>query len=386
MLAWPNPAALVRMPPPRLAALMVGSIFLAGLVVATSSASFLLPENWTQGTPDFPSHPLARAWVHWDAGWYAQIAATGYWYTPGEQSPVAFFPAYPLVVGAFQALGLNRYHGGILVSAGCGLAALLLFFRWAERLSPSRSALTATALLSLYPFSFFLYGAMYSDALFLLAVVGAFWALEKEQLGWAILLGAIATAARPIAPAVVLGLTVRHFELRKARGAALGLALLLPLLAATGLVAYMTYLGLRFDDPLAFVHTQSAPGWAQGVGWKTWLKLSLFEELIEVHRPGTFLKLAHGLIALGGLALVVPTWRQLGKGYALYSLAAIGIPTLSSKDFMGLGRYTIAAFPLFLTLALLSENRRPLLRWWLFASALGLLLLTAAFAADKYVA
>src|SRR5688572_33391170 len=45
--------------------------------------------------PDHPHTWITRAWAHWDSSWYASIADEGYWYVPGRQSPVAFFPAYP---------------------------------------------------------------------------------------------------------------------------------------------------------------------------------------------------------------------------------------------------------------------------------------------------
>src|SRR3982751_5393003 len=40
----------------------------------------------------------------WDSYWYADIAETGYSYVPGEQSRVAFFPAFPLCLRAFKAI------------------------------------------------------------------------------------------------------------------------------------------------------------------------------------------------------------------------------------------------------------------------------------------
>jgi len=61
------------------------------------------------------------------------------------------------------------------------------------------------------------------------------------------------------------------------------------------------------------------------------------------------------------------------------------MPTLSSKDFMGMGRYLLASFPLFLTLALLLRER-PRLRWGvLVTSAVLLLSLAAAYGAGAYV-
>ncbi|MBL9037864.1 MAG: hypothetical protein JNG84_05045, partial [Archangium sp.] len=41
---------------------------------------------------DLPSTPLIVGLTQWDASWYADIAEDGYWYVPGQQSPVAFFP------------------------------------------------------------------------------------------------------------------------------------------------------------------------------------------------------------------------------------------------------------------------------------------------------
>src|SRR3954470_3995771 len=45
-------------------------------------------------------------WFQGDAGWYYLIAEKGYSYTPGQQSPIAFFPTYPLLVhGVGELIG-----------------------------------------------------------------------------------------------------------------------------------------------------------------------------------------------------------------------------------------------------------------------------------------
>ena len=86
------------------------------------------------------------------------------------------------------------------------------------------------------------------------------------------------------------------------------------------------------------------------------------------------------------LALVVPTFKRLGLGYGLYALTVVAIPAVSSKDFQGLGRYVIAAFPLFLTAALLLADR-PRLRWAIMGgSALALTGCALALGSGAYVA
>ncbi|HZH02872.1 MAG TPA: hypothetical protein VEY30_03740, partial [Myxococcaceae bacterium] len=242
-------------------------------------------------------------------------------------------------------------------------------------------------LLLLYPFSLYLYGAVYSDALFLALVLGAFWCLEKGRSGWAAVLGALATATRPLAPAVVLGLTVRQIERARLEGRPLRFRDAVPLLASVGFLAYCAFLYAKFGDPLAFAHVQGAPGWDQAPGWHSWLKVTWFERVLD---PATSLRgqarlWIHALTACGALALVIPTGRRLGWGYAVYCAVAVGIPFVSSKDFMGMGRYVLSSFPLFLTGASVLEGRPRLRVTWLVVSGTGLAGLAYAFGADVYV-
>ena len=366
-------------------------IALACIVAATVGTYVLAPESITSGDPEDPSIAPIRALSRWDAGWYVNIAKNGYWYRgPTEQSPVAYFPLYALAIRAMAFLGFNRYVGGELVSLACGLGAVLIFFAWEKRLR-QRLALppgsSGGLLLALYPFAFYLYGVMYADGLALLLTIGAFLALEEDHPVLATGLGALATACRLIAPALVIGLLVRSLELRRRAGARIRLIDLLPALAGLGFVAYLCFLQLNFDDAFAFAHVQAAPGWDQTPGWHTWLKVSFFQTLFPRVAPMVAVCLVgHALATLGALALCVPTWRRLGVGYGTYCFIAVALPALSSKDFHSLGRYVIAAFPLFLVGGLLLESR-PRLRWvWLSASAATMLALAFAFGGGEYVA
>lgn len=330
---------------------------------------------------------LARAWARWDSGWYLSIASNGYSYSSGSQGPVAFFPGYPLAIRVVGNLGVDLVSSGFLVTLCCGILACWVFVRWAATQVSSAVAVHAAMLLVLYPFAFYLYGAVYSDALLLALVTGAFLCLEQDALLPATLLGAAATFTRPVAPAVVLGLLVRQLERRRRQGAPLRTWDFLPVLALAGLGLYMFFLGQRFGDPLAFLHVQSAAGWDQPPGWQTWLKLTWFHVLFPRVAPLVAIRLiGHALVAIGALALVPATRRRLGWGYAVYAAVAVGLPTLSSKDFMGLGRYVLSAFPLFLTLALLLRDNPRVFRLCILTSAVILVVLTLAWGAGGYVA
>jgi hypothetical protein len=159
------------------------------------------------------------------------------------------------------------------------------------------------------------------------------------------------------------------------------------LLGIGGLLAYMAFLGSRFDEPFAFEQAQSAPGWDQRPGPKTWFKTALASRWVHGdHSNYTFGVTFQGFLSVGAVLLTVLVLRKLGWGYALYLLAVLAIPLVGSKDFQGLGRYTLAAFPAFAVAGdWLVEH--PRLRVPVFvASSATLVFLCSAFARGAYVA
>lgn len=370
---------------PRVVALVaLGALLVCTATVAVTSRAF--PEGYSPARATWPELPAPIGWARLDAGWYAHIATEGYSYTPGQQSPVAFFPLYPLALRGLMALGLDTFLAGVLLTMVCGVLALVLFTHWARLRTDETTARDAGLLLALYPFAFFLYGAVYSDALFLLLVIGAFLLLERGQLVPAVLLAALATAARPVAPALVMGLLARRLEWKHERGQRWSVTDLLPVFAAAGFLLYVFYLWRTFGEPFAFVKVQSSPGWDQMPGWRTWAKVRWFQSFSWGMPVNDFLRLVvHATFTLGALALVWPTLRRLGWGYGLYTAAIVGLPALSSKDFMGMGRYLLPAFPLFLTLALLLRERPRLRLGVMAASGAFMVLLAAAYGAAEYV-
>jgi hypothetical protein len=253
--------------------------------------------------------------------------------------------------------------------------------------------------LLLWPYGYYLFGAVYADAMFLAALLGAFVLLELDQPVAAGLAGAVATATRPVGAAVILGLVLCtlyrrqvvtrssgrvHVDVRRLRGRDFGV-----LLSVGGLALYMAYLAARFGNPLAFVEAEKAPGWVQDASARVWLKYAFWHRLVELPTSGTqyFAAIAfQAVLVLGLLALVPLVGRRLGWGYASYTLVVLVMPLLGSKDFQGLGRYALAAFPVF---AVIGDGlqRRPRARVvWLGASAGVLLFLTAAYSRGAYLA
>ena len=109
--------------------------------------------------------------------------------------------------------------------------------------------------------------------------------------------------------------------------------------------------------------------------------------MLDHWRPGATFKLgSQALVSIAAFCLAWPTAKRIGWGYGLYLAAVVGMPLLASKDFQGLGRYVMAGFPAFLTLAALLGPHPRLSRAWLAVSALALAGLAVAFGADQYIA
>jgi len=370
----------------------------AALVVALSAVVAFATREQLRHNPELLGPSWMDGWFQFDAGWYLGIVRAGYSYLPGQQSSVAFFPAYPLGVrGLGDVLGDHQVAGHLLTVL-CGLSAVVLYALWARRRLPRRSAVMAVAVMLLYPYAFFLYGPMYADSLFLLSAVGAFVLLEKRWYLAAGIVGAVATAGRPVGVAVAVGLVVRTLEIlaedrRAAREAAttddpadvvaadavaatrtwpgwrdvvaavrdvrprhLGV-----LASALGLAAWCVYLWVEFGNPLAFVEVESAPGWNQGVGPRTWFKVVFLGTLLKGPWDVALLLSLQALACLCAVLLLRRVQRLFGWGYAAFTAVVLLIPIIGTKDFMGTGRYVLVAFPVMAAAADFLATRRR--RW-----------------------
>jgi hypothetical protein len=356
-----------------------------GLWVVSAVASIWLPNPGNQVIPPFRGWRWLQGWAQWDSGWYFAITTGGYGYVPGRQSTIAFFPAYPLAMRAVAVVVGNAYVAGMVVTVAAGAAAVRLFFGWlSARLTPA-GARAALALMLLYPYAFFLYGAVYPTALFVLAIVGAFVLLEHGRPWLSGLVGAVATAAQPTGIVLVIALAVRAVERRRDAGEPVwrdaGV-----LLSALGLGAFCIYQWRRFGDPFTFVTVQSA--WDQESGLRTWVKVRFFEDLTTLtdrHVLGSLSYLAHPVLTLGALALVPRVFRRFGYGYGTYALLAVVVPALATKNFFGMARYLLAAFPCFAVAGELLAERPRLARVVYPALAVVLVALTAAYSQGQYL-
>ena len=343
---------------------------------------------------------LLNPWAHWDGVWFLRIAANGY---ADPHSP-AFFPFYPVVVrGVGWLLGGRAELGGIVLSlvvfAGC---SALLFALVSADLGPG-IALLSVVYLALFPTSFFLQ-AIYSEGLFVLLTLACFLFARDGRWWLAGLAGLLATLTRSAGVLLVAPMLMYYFEQRGWRPARTDVHISAVMLIPAGLAVWMAYLWHRTGDPLAFAQVQRAWGRAFAapplVVWEGVLETLRGARQLMWSPPGpghpvtsayfppttTVLGLPFLVFAVGALVAGIRRLPVAYTGYAVVSLLfylsfpARGAPLLS------LPRFVLVVFPLFVALAAVSERRRWLQAVIIVLFVLGLVLLTARFAAFEWVA
>lgn len=370
---------------------------IAGVAAAVLAVSVLSNEHLPLAMRGHPT-PLAVApdgwrWLQafswWDGAWYAGIAEHGYAFSlrGGHQLPVVFFPAYPLLVRLVTPLAGNTVFAGFAVNLACGLAAAAVFFAWCRDRLDRTSARLALGCLLLYPGAFYLFGTLYADSMYLLLALAAFMLLERDQAVMAGLVAALAGATRPTGLALVVGLWALALERRGGLGVPgrrrLDLSVLKAadagvLLAPAGVAAYSAFLGLRFGNPLLFLSAER--GWRQSPGWRTWFKVEWFRRMSRgpYVEPHHFHLVGHLLVAVIAGALAVVVFRRFGLAYGLYAAGVVGLSAVSTKDFIGMGRYVLGAFPCFAAAGDLLATRWRASRLLVLAGSGALLLVLAS--------
>ena len=310
----------------------------------------LLPHRFKSGQWEESSHDWINMWSRWDAGWYMAIAQHGYSYHPGEQSSVAFFPLYPMLMRGLAFL-IGRPDGegcllaGILISNACLLLALVYLVRLLHLDYDASTASRAVFYLLVFPTSFY-FSAVYTESLFLLLSVASFYHARRRQWWLAGLAGGCASLTR--VPGILLFLPLCYeylvscrFDIHKLRLNALALALV-----PAGVGSYMAYLAWRFHDPLAFMHVEAAWGRQKIPPWE--LIASYLPPPFVLHTPErSFLDLC---VTIFFGFLVVRCWRTTRTSYALYASLSFAL-MLCSGSLQSIMRYGLALFPLFIVLA-----------------------------------
>ena len=300
--------------------------------------------------------------ARWDTGWYIGVALEGYRWEPSRisvQQNIAFFPAYPMLM-RYLGLFLARdvMWTGVLVSWVSFFWALVYVYRFARERFGDDAARASIGLLACYPFALF-FSTAYSEALFLLAIIGACYHFERDQLLKAGAWGLLAGLSRPngCLLSVVLALIAAR-ALWADRASNIGTAstqfirrIAVASLPGIGMLIYSAYIYSLTGNPLQWA--------AQNAAWGRvyrGLDTVVAEQAPLLNPDALYAFAAYQTVDAMQLAAVIfvfvavwPVFRRLGLPYAAMILINV-IPPLLMGGLLSMGRVTSVLFPAFVWL------------------------------------
>lgn len=303
--------------------------------------------------------------MQWDGGWYEWILDHGYEYRPdmGVQQPIAFFPFVSWVTWLAEfAVGRRAVAIGIVTLVGSA-ASVVAVYGCARAWRGERVARWAVVFMLVFPVSFFLW-SFYTEAIFIAASAGAFWAHRRGNHGIAAVLAAIAAMTRVFGLLVgVILIGLRLFGDKRPDRVAVWY-----LLGALAFIPVLVVQWIQWGDPFAFVGAQygwgrelSAPwvpvrthlGWVPhtGIGeyrWAALLDLVLFATALFC-----------------ALYAAYPRRRRRERNWPPESwiwILVMILPPLFTTIFVSMSRFTLAAWPMFVVLAVLAVRVHPVFR------------------------
>lgn len=303
------------------------------------------------GRQNYLASPWLWSWVNFDGEHYLSIAQMGY-----QPLTYFFFPIFPILCGFVgRMIGGNFASlaaGGLLVSNISFLVALIGVWKITEMDFGKRVARLAVLLLLFFPTSYY-FGSYYTESVFLVLAVWAYYFIRKDKWIWGGVAGGISTAARIIGVALFPSFAWEFLKSKKKTFFKIVATFLVP----AGILVYMYYLYVKTGDPLNFLNTVSIFGAQRSsnfvllpqVFYRYFFKI--LPSLNYSYFPlvfTTYLELFSSIIFL---TLSIFSFWKLRGGYAIYLLLGYLIPTLSGS-FSSLPRYVLVLFPGFILMAI----------------------------------
>ena len=332
--------------------------------------------NWVWGFGNFDG-------VH-----YLRLAQNGY----TAEYTQAFFPLYPLLIRLFNFLPKNTgldlslytdpsyFYTGMLLSIVIFIPALYFLYKlWQEEYNQKISDIAILLLLS-FPTAFY-FGAIYSEALFLLLVVLVFWSVKKDKFILAGVFAALASATKIQGALLFVFLVIELWNKhRRTWRDWLGV-----FISPLGLVIYMMFLKQTVGDPLYFLTSQSAFGASRTRSlvllpqvFYRYFKIMITVNPLTLNYFNALVEFIFTSVLIVGVVLA---FKKIKFSYWVFVVLAVIMPTLTGT-FSSMPRYALLAFPL---LPLIAKYKR-VSRYIIIAQSLVQIVLLALFIRGYWVA
>jgi len=318
---------------------------------------------------------MSYDWLHlfsaWDTGHYCGIAQS--WY-PSSVSPVwAFFPLYPAAIMLLGWFRIDPWVSAFMISTTFGLLSIVLFQKVAETYLPRTRALVATVLYFLLPAVFIFSAVSYTEPMFLLFSLLAWYFHLRRDDARAVMAAALCSLTRSYGILIVIPLMYDYLREKQFRNL---LLTAVPLFALSG---WLLYAFFRTDDLLAPLSAQAY--------WRTETVLTVTRALAQLATGSPeaiptllpLLRLAFVAVIFAAFTifLSIKAWK-IDRALGLYMFASIALITYFgfAQAYLSFPRFLMLLFPIGLPLyverrwlllvAIVLLSVLDFVAWWAF--------------------
>lgn len=320
---------------------------------------------------------LLWIWANFDGEHFLTIAEQGY-----SRTNFAFFPLYPLLINLVNKLtNLPYLYAGMMLSSLFFLGSLYYLRKIILLDYPQKLAVKALILISFYPLSFY-YHSVYTDSLFLFTSTASFYYARKQSWYLAAFFGFFNTFSRVTGVALVIALFVEWllenkknlYNFKPLAINFLRTAFMPLIIASGGLLLYMLFLQINYNDFLLFQKSMSA--WKQSnIVFPPQVIFRYLKIFSEVNPNLYEYKIAilefSSLIIY--LSLTFYTILKIRVSYGIFMFILLTMVTFTGT-FAGTPRYMLHLFPGFIAMSLLIKTSKQLYAVMAIFIILGLLL------------
>jgi len=328
---------------------------------------------WTVWIPaDFEiNRPFwLNVWFRWDSGWIMSIVEGGYSFVRGQQNNTVFFPLLPLLTRWLGGAMGNYKVAGLMIVNFSYLLALMFLFNLVRDDFNIDIAKRTVLYLAVFPVSF-IFSMFYTESLFLLFAVGAFYFVARKRWLFACCLGMLASMTRLIGIALMPALLIRYLEhirkdntIRKIRAIDLLYFMIIP----AGLIITMAIFYKTTGDGWVFLRSEQYWDRHLALPW-----VSIVRGIRDVRLfmasgfkgsfgyPAKIIELSFAFIFIMLIPLLL---KHIRLSYAVFALIGLLIP-LCSANILAFPRYTLPLFPFFILFGILGNRHTYFTRVYL---------------------
>jgi len=320
-----------------------------GLIFVFGVQSYLTLAN----KPIATWHGWLDIWNRWDSLRHLRIAQIGYSGIGSDKADIFGFPLFPWLVRLFAFIFQDYLLSSFIVSGLASIAAGLLLYKLVLADFPDSVARRSVWFMLIFPTSYFLH-INYNESLFLALAIGSFLAARREWWSVAAILGALLCLTRfnglVIIPALLVEMFLQYRATRRWQWQWLWI-----IAVPFGFVVYLLLNKYVTGDALTFLtvgrenfqKTLSVPWYGiRDVYYAMWNPEPAQAQMIGVQELVFIILGAVCTVACGFL---------LRASYTVW-MAGSWLLFTSTSFILGVPRYTLIMFPIFILFAKLAER------------------------------